>query len=167
MGLATRIARAVLIALVLLPVCFIALVLLVNSPWARESMRRDAEAVSFRVLARAQTPDELEEAVGHLGVVLHTWDGGWIAVRYRDTHAGPIWSSAVARDSGGRWFVSSHHFCGRFMGYRQDREKGRPTDWCPELAAIEGCDTLDAARGLLLGLVFAEADPPAPGGAGE
>jgi hypothetical protein len=36
-----------------------------------------------------------------LEVVFHTRDGGWIAVGYADTHAGPIWSSAVARDSGG------------------------------------------------------------------
>jgi hypothetical protein len=165
-GTGARITRAVLIGLVLTPVCCIGLGLLNNTPWAREAARRRAEAVSFQVLARAQTPDELDEAVDYLGVVLHTRDGGWVAVRYRDTHAGPIWSSAVARDSGGRWFVSSQHFCGRFLSYRQRKEQGKPTD-DTELAAIERCDTLDAARELLIGLGFGEADPPAPDGAGD
>jgi len=66
-----------------------------------ERVERD----SFTVLAAASTAEELTEAVGNLGIVLPTLDGGWVAIRYLDSH-GSGWSSAVARDSGGGWFVS-------------------------------------------------------------
>jgi hypothetical protein len=163
-GVVEQIVRVLLLFLVLIPVAFLALMLFFESPWAREQMRRRAEARSFQVLAKAQTPAELQEAVDYLGIVFHTRDGGWIAVRYRDLHSHPIWSSSVARDSGGHWFVSTHHFCGRFQGYRQDRESATPTGLCPELAAIDRCDTLDEARELLVGLGFEEASPPASDG---
>jgi hypothetical protein len=163
-GVVERIVRILLLFLVLIPVAFLALALFINSPRAREQRRRAEEAHSIQVLAKAQTPAELQEAVGDLGIVFHTRDGGWIAVRYVDTHAGPIWSSSVARDSGGHWFVSSYHFCGRFQFYRQDREKDQPSGLRPELAAIDRCDTLDEARELLLGLGFQEVIPPAAGG---
>ena len=104
-GVVERITRILLLFLVLIPVAFLALAVYVESPWGREHMRRNAEAYSFRVLAKPQTPAGLQAAVGNLGIVFHTRDGGWIAVRYVDTHSGPIWSSSVARDSGGRWFV--------------------------------------------------------------
>jgi len=69
---------------------------------------------SRRLLSNAATPEQLEEAVGTLGVFYTFPDGSWLAIRYRDSHAGGIWSMAVARDSGGGWYQSSEHFCGAF-----------------------------------------------------
>jgi hypothetical protein len=61
----------------------------------------------------------LETAVGPLGTVLLLRDGSWLAIRYKDSHAYPAWSLAVARDSGGTWFESTEHFYGSFRVIRQ------------------------------------------------
>src|SRR6185436_12191545 len=66
-------------------------------------------------LSAAKTPAELRKAVGYYGTFLSLRDGSWIAIRYRDNHALSLWSRAVVRDSGGRWFRSEHHFCGALM----------------------------------------------------
>jgi hypothetical protein len=120
--------------------------------------RAAAEAESFALLARAGSLGELRQAVGPLGAVLELRGGGWVAIRYRDSHAFPGWSSAVARDSGGAWFASREHFCGRFQIHRQLRERGE--EGLPELRAVEGSGSLEAARGLLVGLGFRPVPAP-------
>jgi hypothetical protein len=125
---------------------------------AAESRRSAVEAESFARLAAARGPAELGEAVGPLGVVLQVPGGAWIAVRYRDSHAAPGWSSAVARDSGGGWFVSREHFCGRFQGHRLRREQGEAGDL--GLVAVERAEGLEAARAGLVAMGFQPASPP-------
>jgi hypothetical protein len=68
----------------------------------------------------AKTANELDKAVGDLGIVLTFPDGTWMAIRYIDQHE-PIeklFSSAVARDSEDGWFYSDDHFCGYLAAYR-------------------------------------------------
>lgn len=72
--------------------------------------RREAR----RLLSTASSPQQLQEAIGSLGAYYPFPDGSWLAIRYRDSHAGGIWSLAVARDSGGNWYESREHFCGAF-----------------------------------------------------
>ncbi len=64
--------------------------------------------------------NELDKAVGDLGIVLTFPDGTWIAIRYLDRHepAEAFFSTAVARDSADGWFHSDHHFCGSLNAYR-------------------------------------------------
>jgi hypothetical protein len=124
--------------------------------WAERS-RAAAEAESFAVLAAAGSPAELREAVGHLGVLLEV-RGGWVAIRYRDSHAAPGWSSAVARDSGGAWWVSREHFCGRFAIHRQLRERGE--EGSADLRAVEDAGSLKAARAALVEIGFRSVSPP-------
>ena len=76
--------------------------------------RREAQ----RLLSAASTPQQLQEAVGRLGALYTFPDGSWLAIRYRDSHGGGIWSLAIARDSGGNWYQSREHFCGAFSGVR-------------------------------------------------
>jgi hypothetical protein len=162
-GLFIRLFRGLLLTAAILVVAFVALGLFLTSSRGREWRRRSAEADSFRVLAQAKSPAELEEAVGDLGIVFRTKDEGWIAVRYLDRHAGGIWSSAVARDSGGRWFVSSYHFCGKFEGYRRGLIHGSVIDSDAKLHIIDRIarsETLDAGRELLVELGFQETEPP-------
>jgi hypothetical protein len=64
----------------------------------------------------------------------------------------------VARDSGGAWFVSREHFCGRFRIHRQLRERGE--DGAAELRAVEESASLEAARARLVELGFQPASPP-------
>lgn len=125
--------------------------------WAERS-RAAAEAESFAVLAAAGSPAELREAVGHLGIVFEVRGGGWAAVRYRDSHAAPGWSSAVARDSGGGWWVSREHFCGRFAIHRQLRERG--DEGLADLRAVEEAGSLEAARAALAAIGFRPGSPP-------
>lgn len=67
---------------------------------------------SVSVLRSAKGTNELMQAVGSLGLFLSLTNGGWVAIRYRDSHGGGIRSSAVALDSEGNWFESDRHFCG-------------------------------------------------------
>lgn len=78
---------------------------------------------SVRVLSLATDASAMEDAVGSLGIIFHLADGAWIAVRYVDCHALPIWSKGVALDSKGRWFESDVHFCGQFKIYRGQWER--------------------------------------------
>jgi hypothetical protein len=117
-----------------------------------DSARNAAEAESFAVLQGAQSLPELRVGIGPLGVLLELRGGDWVAIRYRDSHAAPGWSSAVARDSGGAWFASREHFCGRFQIHRQLRERGEVG--LAELRAIEESFSLEEARHRLVGLGF-------------
>jgi len=75
---------------------------------------------SVRILQAAQTMNELDKAVGDLGIVLTFPDGTWMAIQYHDRHD-PIeewYSLAVIRDSEDRWFYSDYHFCGYLASYR-------------------------------------------------
>ncbi len=79
-----------------------------------------AEHRSIQVLRAANSTAELREAVTPLGIFLQFPDGSWVAIRYRDSHAGLLWngnSSAVALFSDGSWYRSHHHFCGHFLVY--------------------------------------------------
>jgi hypothetical protein len=114
-----------------------------------------AESESFRLLTQANTPEELREAVGSLGLFLELPDGSWIAIRYRDSHAMTGWSSAVALDSDGAWFISHEHFCGRFKGYRLQKENEQPDiPRDTELHALETSESLAAARAKLYTMGF-------------
>ncbi len=77
---------------------------------------------SVAILSAAESPSDLQQAVGSLGIFIPLHDGSWIAIRYRDTHAGRLYSLAIARDSGGNWYKSTYHFCGSFNIYRIERK---------------------------------------------
>jgi hypothetical protein len=136
-----------------------------------------ARADSVDRLASARTAKELEATVGDLGILILLRDGSWIAVRYRDSHALPIWSSAVALDSSGRWYASENHYCGTFKIYRArwdrilevlshpdaTREEKRDIlksfwDESTELTRIERASSLEAARAALQAIGFRELD---------
>jgi len=75
---------------------------------------------SVRILQAAQTTNELDKAVGDLGIFLTFPDDTWMAIRYIDRHD-PIedwYSLAVIRDSEDGWFHSDYHFCGYLVSYR-------------------------------------------------
>ncbi|MBN9519416.1 hypothetical protein J0H58_12980 [bacterium] len=131
---------------------------LAGSWWRVERSRAATEAESFAALSAAGSPVELREVVGQLGVVLDVRGGGWVAVRYRDSHAAPGWSSAVARDSGGGWWVSREHFCGQFAIHRELR--GRGEEGAADLRAVEEAGSLEAARAVLAGIGFRPVSPP-------
>lgn len=60
---------------------------------------------------------ELRDTLSPLGVMLGEEDGPWIAIDYRDTHAGMIASKAIARTRDGDLYEASEHFCGLFAAY--------------------------------------------------
>src|SRR5262249_14500033 len=91
--------------------------------WKQRWKEDAAEKESIRLLAEASAGRSLEEAVGHLGIVFRLREGSWIAIRYRDSHVFPMWSSAVALDSKGNWFRSTQHYCGRFMAHRGQKQE--------------------------------------------
>ena len=127
-------------------------------------------AKAHRLLAAAKSPTDLKTAVGSLGRVFVLGDGSWVAVRYTDSHAYPGYSCAVALDSGGHWFYSSQHFCGRFRIYAQTEKRTREfgsahgddeatvqralRDQDQELYALASAATIDAARTQLLEIGF-------------
>ena len=78
---------------------------------------------ALTILSAAKTTYEVEQAVGNLGIFIPLRDGSWIAIRYRDTHRGYLASLAIARDSGGNWYESDHHYCGEFIAYKHDRRE--------------------------------------------
>ncbi|MFA6544647.1 MAG: hypothetical protein WCS99_09500 [Limisphaerales bacterium] len=120
-----KIAAIVVCVLILLLVVFPGYVAAVVGPPLDRIQAR-------RAFSRAKTPEELRGAVGHWGAFFPLRDGSWVAVRYTDTHAAPGYYCAIAHDSGGQWFYSSHHFCGRFRIYFQFEKRTR------ELAAATG-----------------------------
>ncbi len=112
----------------------------------------------FDLLKCANSSGELKEAVDSLGIVLENKSGNWVAIRYRNSHAAPGWSAAVARDSGGGWFTSPKHFCGRFRSHRIEREKGQ--EGLAELPAVEESDSLESARARLVEMGFRQVAAP-------
>ena len=78
-----------------------------------------ARREALRLLSAASTSQQLQDAVGSLGAFYTFRDGSWLAVCYRDSHGGGIWSVAIARDSGGNWYESREHFCGAFRADRR------------------------------------------------
>lgn len=136
---------------------------------------------SIRVLKSAHTPSELTNAVGYLGWFVSLTNGAWIAIRYQDSHSGGVISCAVARDSGGGWFESERHFCGRFsywpklkeqVAFEEEMRKSDPKflgnhasqaegdgSGFPsyrEMMAIESAADLESARRALLKIGFRE-----------
>jgi hypothetical protein len=127
-------------------------------------------AKAHRLLTAAKSLTELRIAVGSLGRVFVLGDGSWVAVRYTDSHAYPGYSCAVALDSGGHWFYSSQHFCGRFRIYTQTEKRTREfasalgddeaivrtrlREQDQELYSLASAATLDAARSQLLEIGF-------------
>ena len=100
--------------------------LVVTIPWAYSHIRPAlVRSESIDILAAATTRDELESAVGGLGVLLDLPDGEWIAIRYRDSHYSPGYSVAIALTSDGRWLESDYHFCAFFVMYRTYVERLR------------------------------------------
>jgi hypothetical protein len=134
---------------------------------------------SIRLLSAAKTPIELRAAVTDLGAFVTPTNGGWIAIRYRDTHAGRVQSVSIARDSDGHWFECKRHFCGMLRHAARDFSREvRMRDEIPELftnqtASVSPSSTpkmeefiplftaasLDAARKQLLAIGFREFTP--------
>jgi hypothetical protein len=129
-----RIFKRILFGLVVVFVLLLLLVFVGEPMTWHWRVRRESVAA----LSAAKTTNELQQVVGVLGVFIPIRDGSWVAIRYRDTHAGRIASLAVARDSGGNWFESDHHFCGAFAAYR---ERLRMEEIRSELAKLGETDT--------------------------
>ena len=100
----------------------ILLVILYPIVIAPTQWRWQTQRESIAILSGAKTTDELQKAVGSLGIVIPIRGGCWIAIRYRDTHSLPFTSLAVARDSDGRMFKSNQHYCGQFRIYASNRK---------------------------------------------
>jgi len=84
-----------------------------------EVVTRRVREASIELLATASTPEALRTAAT---VVLESRNGAWIAIRHRDSHGSPFYSSSVALCSDGSWLHSTEHYCGLFGGYRSTRE---------------------------------------------
>lgn len=84
---------------------------------------RQARTEAIARLKTAENEAQLREAIGGLGLYLQSTNGWWIAIRYRDSHSGGIWSVAVAKDSGGQFYDSHHHYCGTLRAFGQDWER--------------------------------------------
>ncbi len=141
---------------------------------AAAELTRQIEAESFVLLSAAGTPDELREAVGDQGDFFLLSDGEWLAIRYCDVHTAPYGSSSgVAVDSGGNWWVSYHHFCGRFRIFRRQAERfanaetadmrdyiGDPATSFPLLTKLQTASSLESLHETLRELGFQATSPP-------
>lgn len=112
-----------------------------------------AQREARRLLSAASTPQQLQEAVGSRGAFFTFPDGSWLAIRYRDSHMGGVWSVAVARDSGGNWYQSRKHFCGSFEITRDLQELSSaigvppPSDECSHwILQLGASPDLETAR---------------------
>ena len=76
-----------------------------------------------QILTNAKGTNELAQSVGRYGLMMQLTNGGWIAIRYSDLHAGGIRSCAIARDSEGNWFESDRHFCGALALWPRKKER--------------------------------------------
>lgn len=81
------------------------------------------ESRMIETLTTADSFDALEAQDGLM--MFGTPAGPWVALMYADSHNGSIESLAVARDSYGNWYRSTHHFCGAFSGYIGPRQSIR------------------------------------------
>lgn len=170
-----RILGVTFLAVILLVLGFVGFMTCVEPAlWPGQQKRE-----SIRLLNAAKTPDELRKSVTSLGAFITPTNGGWIAIRYRDSHVlGPV-SVAIARDSDGHWFQSEKHYCGTFriVGQAMDREQ-RLRSESPELFTNETdavyfksgtpmeqfyrlftATNLDTARMLLMAVGFKEFTP--------
>ena len=105
--------------------------------------RNAYEAYALNALSRASDVDELNEAVGSLGIVL-TYPDGWLAIAYKDSHHIP-WSLAVAMDSKRRIYRSTEHFCGRLEMYKSIRDKVSGAAAFKDIDGLAQCRTVDEA----------------------
>ena len=96
---------------------------------------------SRSILTSTDSPKELKERVGGLGIVMEFQDSQWLAIRYRDTHSGGIYSYALARLSDGSWLESSYHFCGAFASVSHHLAQAKALD-----NEIEGISEADRAE---------------------
>jgi len=98
-----------------------------------------------RMLSSATDKVQLQEAVGSLGLLITYTNGQWIAIRYRDSHAWPGFSSAIALDSDRRFYESRIHFCGRLSAYARIAERQKAV--VEELAAQGETNTVNFLSG--------------------
>lgn len=133
-----------------------------------------ARKESMRILSEAKDVAQRQEAVGSLGILLEYTNGQWIAIRYRDSHSWPGWSSAIAQDSDGRFYESRKHFCGRLRGYAKmaGLEREMSVEWASqgetntvdylskhgEIHTVASADGLQNAVPLLLKMGFWKLD---------
>jgi len=122
-----------------------------------------ARRESIHILAKTDAKAELASASN---LFLTFPDESWIAIRYRDLHAGGVHSTSIARDSGGQWFESSRHFCALFDGYRSsyeiyrlEKELGETEDFhdssgFESIHAVAMAPNLDSAREELIKMGF-------------
>jgi hypothetical protein len=175
-----RILKIIVLLVIVAVAGFFAYVSLIYPATWYPSKRRE----SVRVLSAAESASELTNAVGYLGWFVQLTNHQWIAIRYRDTHSGFVGSSAIARDSGGAWFESKRHFCGRFqywprlkeqvLGEEEQRiltpewftnrvsladEDGGMFPSYREMIAIESAPDLESARRALQRIGFSEFRP--------
>ena len=178
--LAMRVFKIILLLVVLLADSFyIYFGVIYPATWRSETKRE-----SIRILQAAHSTTELTNAVGYLGWFVQLTNQQWVAIRYRDTHSGVVCSSAIARDSGGKWLESERHFCGRFQFWPHLKEKVQAEDeqrkltpnWFTnrvpladqdggyfpsyrELMAIESASDLESARNALEKIGFRKFNP--------
>jgi hypothetical protein len=79
-------------------------------------------------LSAANNEQSARAAVNSLGTFLSFTNRAWVAIRYRDTHAGRVQSHALARTSDGRWLESERHFCGTIRGLDRRIDDWRQAD---------------------------------------
>lgn len=87
-----------------------------------------ARQESVARLSAANNEQSARAAVNSLGTFLTFTNDAWVAIRYRDTHAGPVQSHALARTSDGRWLESERHFCGTIGGLDRRIDDWRQAD---------------------------------------
>lgn len=143
------------------------------------SMKSEWESQLTAELTASDSYAELSNSISGLGVMLGDEQGNWIAIDYRDTHAGIIASKAVARMKDGTLLVGDEHYCGKFAVYSNfkqmwqseqelasESERWSFKEYCTELGtpellelvAIESAQDPEKQRELLLELGFQPVD---------
>lgn len=162
--------RRILAGLVAILIAVVAFWVFIWMPYERFAWLQ----TGTKTLEAARTPDEFIDAVGSLGAFIPLRDNGWIAIWYRDMHSGWIRSLAVARDSDGRWYESTRHFCGRlhllheYIRSQEDPDLQQRSDIdviqrlgsTLEESAVYRAPDLASARAELLSLNFKEIAAP-------
>lgn len=142
-------------------------------------MKSEWESQLKAELTASDSYAELSNSISGLGVMLGEKHGNWIAIDYRDTHAGIIASKAVARMKDGTLLVGDEHYCGKFAVYSNfkqmwqseqenasESEKWSFKEYCTELGtaelleleAIESTQDPELQRKLLVDLGFKPVD---------
>ena len=146
-------AAAIVLLCVVLFFAYVTFLDLFIYPLSAQREAREAQREARRLLSAASTSQELQQAVGSLGMFYTFPDGSWLAIRYSDSHTNGIWSIAVARDSGGNWYQSQEHFCGTFRFVRDLQQRsldfGEPAEvpsdersrWIQQLGASPDLQT--------------------------